>query len=291
MAPRCPKDAHHVHTDRTKTIAVLAFYLDDSGHEDNDALFVAGGAVASPEEWARFIPAWQEALRDAQVTRFHATDLRARRREFAGWKPEKARRFRRRLARIVNDHVRIGIARGVVVPDFESVPEIREFLKGERPNTRIRPIHFALRGCLEFVAQGWEGRQHEQVTVTFEKGTKKLEAALQYANWVRERADWAKGVFGAIGSDSRVNCIPLEAADFLAHSMRLRGTQVLRKPRRKWTRRDLDPELRWLAQRTRLSMRMSFKHDMEALVRDRKAGLSAPSRKRPDADYGWGWRS
>src|SRR6185295_19440750 len=55
--------------------------------------------------------------------------------------------------------------------------------------------------------------------VIFEEGTKGLGEAILYCRNLKRRHDWAREVFGHIGTDSKANLISLQAADFLAYHM------------------------------------------------------------------------
>jgi hypothetical protein len=72
---------------------MLTAYLDESGHETNDAVVVAG-FLGNDEQWVQCAERWRAALRPR--TRLHMKNLR-------GWKKDRIRRHLERLGPIPHE--------------------------------------------------------------------------------------------------------------------------------------------------------------------------------------------
>jgi hypothetical protein len=85
--------------------------VDAHDEKRRPAEMIVGGCVAATEKWERFTPLWRNALRDAGVRTFHATDFYSFRGEFEWFNGDNQRdlqrqkKLRDRLADIILDNV------------------------------------------------------------------------------------------------------------------------------------------------------------------------------------------
>lgn len=127
-------------------LAMFTAYFDDSGTDSNSEIAVAACYVSAKRGWDEFIEEWDKAryLEDFDV--FHMADFVALpeygREPWCNWDNPKKDRVYARLARIINENKRVGIAVAVPKAEWDQVPERVHRHYGRQHYT------FAVRMCL-----------------------------------------------------------------------------------------------------------------------------------------------
>jgi hypothetical protein len=231
---------------------VLTAAFDESGSHQ-DARFVSiAGYVADVTRWELFVRRWVPALRKHGVPRwpppkpgessadpfFHMTDFENRKKQFTGWTIPRRIRLFRRLADLIDQFTLFGFAVSVDRAAYAKViaPRMPE-------NTGYRdPYMWCMQACMEALYHGKRGTRgigfgvsiHDPAPIAcvFEGGHVIQGKVLEYYQHFRDR--WgARDVFGAFGFDTKLNFVPLQAADILAYEARKsimnRGVRPVRK--------------------------------------------------------------
>jgi hypothetical protein len=85
-------------------------YVDESGHETKDWMFVAG-FMGDDEQWKQFVPMWREALGGKEA--LHMNELR--------WKSDRTRELLARLGPVPDNCGLTAVVGGVRVSDYEDL--------------------------------------------------------------------------------------------------------------------------------------------------------------------------
>jgi hypothetical protein len=156
-----PRDGHK------KILAVIEGYIDESGIEDGANVCVMCGLFGGKGQWKKFERDWGKALSDSDVPldKFHALDLVGRngkrRRFFYNWTDDQYDTLMRRLCKAVTSYKIYPVTHAIVIPDFNSFPEIqRRFFTGaEIRNGRLvssgspnRPYFVPFQKCIKRIA-------------------------------------------------------------------------------------------------------------------------------------------
>src|SRR5947209_1859486 len=93
-------------------------YFDDSGTDTQSPLAIAACYISTNRGWDEFIEQWDNVRYGEGFDVFHMADFAAyhdkTKKPFCDWNWDKRQRVYKRLATIINDNKRIGIA--VAVP-------------------------------------------------------------------------------------------------------------------------------------------------------------------------------
>ena len=211
---------------RTKTewlIAMFEVYFDDSGTDSQSDIAIAACYVSTKRAWGRFVNAWDRVRHEEGFDVFHMAEFRAPREQrhepFCDWDDDKKDRVYWRLANIINENKRIGIA--VALPKEvydQKVPE------------RIRRSHgedhyaFAVIKCLFLLAK-W--RDASLITLPTEivfdweePGSKKRSEISRILDSLDDSIAKRFGMeYQGYSFHRRSDFKPLQAADILAWQM------------------------------------------------------------------------
>jgi hypothetical protein len=206
-------------------IAMFTAYFDDSGTDGNSDIAIAACYVSTKRGWDDFVSAWDDARWEEGFEAFHMVDFVAPpqygHKPFCDWDNAKKSHVYARLANIINQNKRIGIAAAVPKQVWDSTPEFIRGFYGREHYT------FAVRQCLLRIAEwkkrslisfpiryvfDWEMR-HESKRIEIEK----------LLDFISEHQDVAK-LYGlepaGYGFEHKEEFKPLQAADVLAWQMR-----------------------------------------------------------------------
>jgi hypothetical protein len=197
---------------------VIELYGDISG-KPQDIAMVAAAYFGTEAEWAAVDRAWAEALREAGVGYFHATDFFGCHREFADWTPnsKRHRAMAERFTAIAERHGLDGYAFGVEVTAFQDV--VQPLMTKLPRKLRVQAARtFCVQGVLSRVANSLLKNplpRYERIAITFEAEKGIGEAVDFFWHCKRKREDWTRGMldFTTANKDSR----PVQVADLLAH--------------------------------------------------------------------------
>lgn len=93
-------------------------YADDSGTDSSSPLAIAACYISTKRSWSQFAEEWDRVGQSEGFTVFHMKEFSARRefgiKPFCDWDNDQRKRIYQRLARIINDHKRVGF--GIAVP-------------------------------------------------------------------------------------------------------------------------------------------------------------------------------
>jgi hypothetical protein len=205
---------------RLGLIAMFQAYFDDSGTNADSEIAVAACYISTNRGWDEFTAEWDEARWQEGFEAFHMAEFVAPREHnhqpFCKWDDTKKDHVYGRLAKIINDNKRIGIASAVPKRAYDSVPE------------RIRNYHgrehytFAVRMCLLRIAAWRESSGISlpmQYVFDWEMGRKRKEIE---NIWNNMHESWEKR-FGiepeGYSFQRRHQFKPLQSADILAWQM------------------------------------------------------------------------
>ncbi len=136
-------------------LVMFTAYFDDSGTDGTCDTAVAACYVSSKRGWDDFVDAWEQAGREEGFDTFHMADFVAPREQgkkpWCDWSDEKKTRVYNRLARIINDNKRTGIAVAVPKAAYDRTPERIRRHYGRQHYT------FAVRMCMTAIVK-WRRR-------------------------------------------------------------------------------------------------------------------------------------
>jgi Protein of unknown function (DUF3800) len=177
-------------------------YFDVSGGR-HAAVITMAGYVSDVKKWAKFEKRWQEILNRDGVKRFHMTDCVSLAREFAGWPPERRKRFIADLEECAKKYTNKRFSATVIIEDFNLVDanyQLHEYVG--------YPYSLCAVSCIDHVRTWARNRRiKDSIVYVFENGD---ERKGNFPKLCRER-------FGLEPSfRSKKDSIPLQAADLAA---------------------------------------------------------------------------
>jgi len=121
-------------------------YFDDSGTDRNSDIAVAACYVSAKGGWDEFVEAWDAARWEEGFDCFHMSDFMAPpaqgKKPWCDWNNDKKSHVYNRLAKIINQHKRIGIAVAVPKQIWDNTPDHIRAHYGREHYT------FAVRMCM-----------------------------------------------------------------------------------------------------------------------------------------------
>lgn len=202
-------------------------YFDDSGTDNNSEIAIAACYVSTNRGWSDFTDGWDVARAAEEFDVFHMAHFIAKREmkhePFWRWDNTKKDRVYKRLAGIVNENKRVGIAAAVPKAAWNRAPErIRQFFGHEH-------YTFAVRACLLRLAE-WRKRSFHVPPVRYifdweMRDSPKRKEISKLFDFVSQPANEAlASLFGlepqGFGFEHKEKFKPLQAADILAWQMR-----------------------------------------------------------------------
>src|SRR5579862_1137610 len=133
-------------------IRMFEVYFDDSGTDGNSEIAIAGCYVSTKRGWDEFTTAWDIVRDEEGFDAFHMADfvapLHCGHKPFCDWDKPKKDRVYDRIATIINEHKRIGIACAVPKKPYdEIVPNDMKDIYGHEHYT------FAVKKCMMQIRQ------------------------------------------------------------------------------------------------------------------------------------------
>ena len=198
----------------------LGAYLDESGTHQGSPICVMSGYMSRVENWCKFQPHWQEALRKKHVKVFHAFDCEEGTGEFAGWKTKKKNRLRKELAVPLKHFGVYAVSVAVVIADYEKV-----FLPAVAPSLLKvfrKPYMFCFRACVELCVNRLKSIPPEKrggplkLQFVFDRNSEMRKIAVSYFWDIIEAYGWGDLVV-AIDFANKADAVPLQGADFLTN--------------------------------------------------------------------------
>jgi hypothetical protein len=206
-------------------IAMFEAYFDDSGTDGNSEIAIAACYVSTKRGWDDFVKAWDNARWEEGFDAFHMAHFVAKRdqghKPFCDWDNHKKSHVYGRLAKIVNENKRIGIAAAVPKATWNRVPERMRQHFGREHYT------FAVRMCMQRILD-WRERSLITLPIQYvfdwemKRSAKRVEIE-KIMDIIAENEDAARA-FGLERNGSSFQhkevFKPLQAADILAWQMR-----------------------------------------------------------------------
>lgn len=206
----------HPVTSKKKILAALAASTDGSGIHDTSRICAVAGYVGTEEEWDLFESRWTGAIKEAGITAFRMPDFENRRGEFAGWSDTKRRLFLEKLIQIINAGHISGVGSALVMAEYKLLSKAEKIaLTYGRPHD---PYVLCFRHCIVEAAHRADGLPPEEtVSFVFDWQDEFGPAALWLFDDLKNlESPPIRQRLGAIGFESKLEFVPLQAADLLA---------------------------------------------------------------------------
>jgi hypothetical protein len=204
-------------------IGMYETYFDDSGTNAQSDIAIAACYVSTESGWRRFVSEWNVARQEFCFDVFHMAEFVAPRNQ--GHKPwcdldnTKKERVFQRLAQIINDNKRIGIAAAVPKAVYDKVPERIRLHYGREH------YMFAIRACLMKISLWREKSLMTSLPMQYifdweEPGTPKHIEITENFSTVHNALKPLFGLHtGGWGFQRKQFFLPLQSADILAWQM------------------------------------------------------------------------
>lgn len=208
-------------------IPMFTTYFDDSGTDGTCDIAIAACYVSTKRGWDEFVEEWDIARAEEGFECFHMSDFVAPsfqgKKPWCDWDKTKKTRVYNRLARIINENKRTGIALAVPKTIYDAVPERIKHHYGRQHYT------FAVRICLNRII-AWRSRSGITLPMryTFDwemQQTPKREEINKIFDLIGKPKN--KGVADLLGLEAsgygfehKEEFKPLQSADILAWQMR-----------------------------------------------------------------------
>ncbi len=209
-----PRDAR-----RNRWFMVLQGFIDDSGSEPSEPMFILAGFVSHVERWERFSDKWRERLdKRPSIAYFKMQEANSLKGQFLGWDERDRDLKAGQLIQIIRDYVAIRVSCSVKWNDY------RGTLKGRvRPRTNDHPYFFLFYRIIANVIRfQMENNVPEPVDFVFDQQGKIGRRALSWYDWtLNNRSPRLRRYFGdppIFRDDKKV--LALQAADTLAWQIR-----------------------------------------------------------------------
>jgi hypothetical protein len=261
-------------------LAMYEVYFDDSGTDTQSPMAIAACYISTKRGWDQFVDEWDDVRYREGFDVFHMADFAAyhdkTKKPFCDWDYVKRQRVYRRLATIINENKRIGIAIAIPQDVFNAVvPTLPDWMRwrvGHYPyTTAVRFLMGAIRN--------WRTRYGITLPMQYvfdpiNDPKAKSEITAMWDN-IRNPQTWLEwyGIESAGGYSfqSRANFKPLQAADILAWQQNSHMRNVVLKglddienvhPNFRILRADQEMDLGFLSEvqfRTAMEKEMAFR--------------------------------
>ena len=199
-------------------MATVAVYLDESGTHDGSPWCIVAGHIGAAADWGQFTDDWNAILNRPEFggVVFHAADMWAGHGAFEGWTRFKCFSLALHLARLlVKWSSRVyGLAVAIPVPDFN------EIVAPTLPEGARAPYLSGLLLILFRILSVADRKFEASRVVCFADQKKDFEwRGQELYKIVRSQLGGDGGRLGEeLNYRSKKSVVPLQAADFLAHS-------------------------------------------------------------------------
>ncbi|HUY12755.1 MAG TPA: DUF3800 domain-containing protein [Terriglobia bacterium] len=208
-------------------IFMFRVYFDDSGTDANSDITVAACYVSTKRGWDEFVTEWDRARWQEGFDSFHMAEFTApsehQHKPYCDWDEVKKNHVYERLAKIINQNKRIGIAVAVPKENWNRTPERIRLHFGTEHYT------FAVRLCMMQIAK-WRKKSLISLPIQYvfdwemntSRKRKEIDTIFEiFSNPAHEHLAEVYGVEPEGYSFQRKeNFKPLQAADILAWQMR-----------------------------------------------------------------------
>ncbi len=212
----------------TSLIAMFTAYFDDSGTDGNSDIAVAACYISTKRGWDDFVEAWDRARWEEGFDAFHMAHFIAKsemgHKPFCDWGNTKKDHVYQRLAKIINENKRIGVAVAVPKDVWDQTPERIRRHYGREHYT------FAVRMCITQIVQ-WRKRSQIKLPMRYvfdwemehTEKRREISKVLEIISRVplnQPVADLLGLEIDGYGFEHKEKFKPLQAADILAWQMR-----------------------------------------------------------------------
>ena len=208
-------------------IVMFTAYFDDSGTDANSDIAIAACYISTKSGWDQFVEAWDRARWQEGFDAFHMAHFLAPREQnkqpWCDWDNSKKKRVYERLARIINENKRIGIAFAIPKVLWDAVPDRVRSHFGREHYT------FAVRMCINHIVR-WRmaGMINLPIRYIFDfemcHSAKRQEITRILELIGKSQNQSVAGLVGlepqGYGFERKEQFKPLQAADILAWQMR-----------------------------------------------------------------------
>lgn len=209
-------------------------YFDESGLDERSKSFCIAGYVAESKNWFELRRSWSSTLAEAGVTCFHMADFENRQGEFEGWTNAKRIGFIKDLLALINSTDVWGVGCGIVKTDYERISAAFIARGKVTPHWYRHPYLLAFQHCLiETCVHAEDVHPREKIAFVFDQQAEFHARAEKVYEGLTSSGKWPRAFrLGSLRFASKLDAIPLQAADLLAYELRKRLDHKLFDPAR-----------------------------------------------------------
>jgi hypothetical protein len=117
---------------------VLQAFIDESGTNPSDDVFVLAGFISTPEKWEELSSAWHGLMRDWEIRYFHMADFESRHGQFSNWDEESRRVRLQSLLTLIQDYAVASVSVALPEANFREVygdkanPDLKYLIAGRQ---------------------------------------------------------------------------------------------------------------------------------------------------------------
>jgi len=199
---------------------MLWLYCDESydSKSKKSDVFVVGGFVAEEDVWTKIERRWIAKNKRVGVSCFHASHINARDYEFAGWTPQRSKRYVKDLLQILRQQRRKlhAVSIGILVKDYERI------ISEHGRDMLGSPYIVCFKECIALIAEELHDSTHnwpkdEKFSVILDRNPFQLEAIDVFYK-MKDNPKWRAAYrLGVCTSGSTKEFVGLQPADLIAY--------------------------------------------------------------------------
>ena len=204
----------------------ITAYFDESGTHDGAPLTAMAGYVADEQQWQRFNARVADLFAQFGVRKFHLTDLRNTREDFAGWSVDRKIEFADEFQHIANESLEGGVTAFLSEENYQKHYCALDWPRGARRDTKHCILFRACMGItVETVlrTERWAVGEEPQLRVVLEDGHRNAGDVQRFYESTRRQYDHASRALAGL-SFANKDCLPIAAADLIAGAALMRET-------------------------------------------------------------------
>jgi hypothetical protein len=227
---------------------LIVGYIDESA---NNKIFTLSCILTTPAKWGEIERKWKSVLRETnkalrrqgrpQISRYHATDCSACKREFTDWSIPEQIELTKKLIAIIKYGMTTVMAFSMPLDDFIAVyPEHREHPEKQMHGLLLKFMMTQLIHDIEKQV----GRNLKPYSIAFvhDRSERDGDMLAAFNQMKDDKSFEGRDHFTTIMAMGWEDCIPLQAADLVAYeTFRDSGNLAASKPRRKSMESLLEP--------------------------------------------------